>query len=145
MDWSPPGPRLLCPWNSPGKNSGRPFPSPGCLPNPGIEPRSSTLQTCCLPSEPSVKSEEQWPLFLWKSLALLSIAVHPGRRKETNTQSKVTFFLWVNDSICWNLFSKKLLISLTVSLSGQHWPYCKESCQTTEVTMAPPGLNSAKR
>ena len=29
--------------------SGLPFPSPGDLPNPGIEPRSSTLQVDCLP------------------------------------------------------------------------------------------------
>ena len=32
--------------------SGLPFPSPGDLPNPGIEPRSLTLQTDALPSEP---------------------------------------------------------------------------------------------
>ena len=32
--------------------SGLPFPSPGDLPNPGIEPRSSTLQADALPSEP---------------------------------------------------------------------------------------------
>ena len=31
------------------------FPSPGDLPNPGIEPRSPTLQTGALPSEPSRK------------------------------------------------------------------------------------------
>ena len=31
--------------------SGLPFPSPGDLPNPGIEPRSSTLQVNSLPSE----------------------------------------------------------------------------------------------
>ena len=31
--------------------SGLPFPSPGDLPNPGIEPRSSALQTGALPSE----------------------------------------------------------------------------------------------
>ena len=36
--------------------SGLPFPSPGNLPNPGIEPRSPTLQTDALPSEPSGKS-----------------------------------------------------------------------------------------
>ena len=30
--------RLLCPWNSLGKNTGVPFPSPGDLPDPGIEP-----------------------------------------------------------------------------------------------------------
>ena len=32
--------------------SGLPFPSPGDLPNPGIEPRSPTLQADALPSEP---------------------------------------------------------------------------------------------
>ena len=32
--------------------SGLPFPSPGDLPNPGIEPRSPTLQANALPSEP---------------------------------------------------------------------------------------------
>ena len=31
--------------------SGWPFPSPGDLPNPGIEPRSSTLQVDSLPAE----------------------------------------------------------------------------------------------
>ena len=34
--------------------SGLPFPSPGDLPDPGIEPRSSTLQADALPSEPPV-------------------------------------------------------------------------------------------
>ena len=32
-----------------------PFPSPGDLPNPGIEPRSPTLQADALPSEPPGK------------------------------------------------------------------------------------------
>ena len=32
--------------------SGLPFPSPGNLPNPGIEPRSPALQADALPSEP---------------------------------------------------------------------------------------------
>ena len=31
---------------------GVPFPSPGYVPNPGIEPRSPTLQADALPSEP---------------------------------------------------------------------------------------------
>ena len=34
-----------------GSWSGLPFPSPGDLPNPGIEPRSSTLQANSLPTE----------------------------------------------------------------------------------------------
>ena len=34
--------QLLCPWDYPGKNTGvgLPFPSPGDLPDPGIEPTS---------------------------------------------------------------------------------------------------------
>ena len=36
MDCSPT--KLLCPWNSPGKNTGV-DPPPGDLPNPGIEPK----------------------------------------------------------------------------------------------------------
>ena len=35
--------------------SGLPFPSPGDLPNPGIEPRSPALQADSLPSEPQGK------------------------------------------------------------------------------------------
>ena len=35
--------------------SGLPFPSPGDLPDPGIEPRSSALQADALPSEPPGK------------------------------------------------------------------------------------------
>ena len=36
--------------------SGLPFPSPGDLPNPGIEPESPTLQADALPSEPTGNS-----------------------------------------------------------------------------------------
>ena len=35
--------------------SGSPFPSPGELPNPGIEPRSPALQVDSLPAEPPGK------------------------------------------------------------------------------------------
>ena len=34
--------------------SGQPFPSPGDLPNPRVEPRSPTLQTDSLPAEPQL-------------------------------------------------------------------------------------------
>ena len=37
--------------------SGYPFPSPGYLPNPGTQPRSSTLQADSLPIEPQGKSK----------------------------------------------------------------------------------------
>ena len=45
--------------------SGLPFPPPGDLPNPRIEPRSPALQAEALPSEPPGK-----PLFYWNSLEL---------------------------------------------------------------------------
>ena len=38
--------------------SGLPFPSPGGLPDPGIEPRSPTVQADALPSEPAGKPRE---------------------------------------------------------------------------------------
>ena len=43
--------RLLCPWDSPGKNnwSGQPFPSLENLPHPAIKPRSPALQADSLP------------------------------------------------------------------------------------------------
>ena len=43
---------------------GLPFPSPGDLPNPGIEPGSPTLQAAALPSEPPGK---YFPLLLFIS------------------------------------------------------------------------------
>ena len=45
--------RLLCPWDFPGKNTGvgLPFPAPGYLPNPGIEPVfPALLAVSCIPS-----------------------------------------------------------------------------------------------
>ena len=45
--------------------SGDPFPSPGDLPNPGIEPRSPTLQEDSLPAEPPGKTQKgEW----WKGM-----------------------------------------------------------------------------
>ena len=38
--------------------SGLPFPSPGDLPNPGIEPGSPTMQADTLPSEPPGNPKE---------------------------------------------------------------------------------------
>ena len=48
---------LYSPWNSPGQNTGvgRVSPSPGDLPNPGIELRSPTLQADSLAAEPQGK------------------------------------------------------------------------------------------
>ena len=40
--------------------SGQPFPSPGHLPNPGMEPRSPTLQVDSFPAEPQGKPQLKW-------------------------------------------------------------------------------------
>ena len=57
MDWLQPT-RLLCPWNSPGKNTGMGCHSllQGDLPNPVHEPVSPALQADSLPSEPLGKA-----------------------------------------------------------------------------------------
>ena len=49
-----------------------PFPSPGDLPNPGIKPGSSALQTYTLPSEPPGKPYYQLtqPIFLGATIQL---------------------------------------------------------------------------
>ena len=54
-DCSPPGSSVH--GDSPGKNTGVgcPGPPPGDLPNPGIKPRSPTLQADSLPAEPEGK------------------------------------------------------------------------------------------
>jgi len=49
--------QALCPWgfSRQGHWSGLPCPSPGDILDPGIEPRSPTLQAVSLPSEPPGK------------------------------------------------------------------------------------------
>ena len=47
--------------------SGLPFPSPGDLPDPGIEPRSPTLQADALPSDPPGKPLDSSDNCIWKS------------------------------------------------------------------------------
>ena len=42
-------------WNSPDQNIRVPFPSPGHLPNPGIEPGSPASQAGSLPADPQGK------------------------------------------------------------------------------------------
>ena len=56
MDYSPSGFSILGIFFRQENWSGLPFPSPGDLPNPGIEPRSPALQADSLPSEPPGKS-----------------------------------------------------------------------------------------
>ena len=52
--------RLLCPWNSPGKNTGVVSHSLLLLPDPGLEPGSPTFWADSLPSEPARKLRCEW-------------------------------------------------------------------------------------
>ena len=56
--------------------SGLPFPSPGDLPNPGIEHVSPALQTDALPSEPLGKPQVQ--LLGQEDTLKKGMATHPG-------------------------------------------------------------------
>ena len=63
--------------------SGLPFPSPGDLPDPGIEPRSPTFQANTLPSEPPgkplfklcVKTDRSSGIPLWRSAKNTQLAL----------------------------------------------------------------------
>ena len=58
--------------------SGLPFPSPGDLPNPGIEPGSPTLQADALPFEPPWKSPAGKVMsLLFKMLSRLVVTFLP--------------------------------------------------------------------
>ena len=48
--------RLLCSWDSPGKNTGVGWHSPGDLPDPGTKHGSPALWADSLPSEPPEKT-----------------------------------------------------------------------------------------
>ena len=65
--------------------SGLPFPSPGDLPDPGIEPRSPTLQADSLPSKPPGKPQ---------NIVYLPIEENPT----INSLNKVYFFHLVRNS-----------------------------------------------
>ena len=54
--------------------SGLPFPSPGDLPNPGMEPRSPVLQADSLPAEPQGRPKNTG----MGSLSLLQRIFDPG-------------------------------------------------------------------
>ena len=78
-----------------------PFPSPGDLPNPGIEPRSPALQTASLPSEPpgrcqgssKILSKKQ-QLGSWRNWAVSVVVYSRG--------DWIFILNWPKSSACWN-------------------------------------------
>ena len=64
--------RLYSPWNSPGQNTGECSHSllQGNLPNPGIKPRSPTLQADSLPAEPQGSPRIlEWVVYPFSSIS----------------------------------------------------------------------------
>ena len=66
--------------------SGLPFPSPGDLPEPGIEPRSPALQADALPSKLLGKPTKTYRMWLkphsGKSVTLKNFIVKKGKKKK---------------------------------------------------------------
>ena len=65
-------------WNSPGQSTGvgSLFPSPGDIPNLGIEPRSPALQADSLPAEPQGKPCMYTPIRLGNFVSILYMHIH---------------------------------------------------------------------
>ena len=63
--------------------SGLPFPSPGDLPNPGIEPRSPALRADALPSEPPGKPYSLYAAAAAAKLLQSCLTLRPHRQQPT--------------------------------------------------------------
>ena len=87
---------LYSPWNSSGQNTGVTSLSPGDLPNPGIKPRSPTLQADSLPAKPQGKPKNtgvgslsflQWIFLTQEShRGLLHAIVNEFKKFQTGSQ-----------------------------------------------------------
>ena len=65
--------------------SEQPFPSPGDLPNPGIEPRSPTLQADSLPSQPPKKQNLRRKTLIAKLTdAAKAVNAYVQKKEKTN-------------------------------------------------------------
>ena len=96
---------LYTPWNSPSHNTGvGTFPSPGDLPNPGIEPRSPKLQVDSLPAEPpgkpwwgisQIHHKMTYPLssVVWWCFCVPGWKYHSSVSSPTHSLCKLLFFL----------------------------------------------------
>ena len=128
--------RLLCPWRFSRQEywSGLPCPPPGDLPNPGTEPRYSTLQVDSLPSEPSEKQMvSRW----------ITTKVRKKNHSEEGTWSpEVTLRVAEqqsdSESLSWpcglpalpNLIFQMRVIMFALSVPWSYW--CLSKCQYFE-------------
>ena len=102
--------------------SGLPFPSPGGLPDPGIEPRSPALQVdFFLPTKLQGKSPWPWSndrLKIWERFFLFVLT---GHRTENHTEKPLCVNCW------WGSHGQEL------QAASRHWGWCLgESQQETQ-------------
>ena len=84
--------------------SGLPFPSPGDLPNPRIEPGSSALQTDALPSEPLEWSYSHYPILSdWFTTILIPKYLKEEDNFLPESHESSWIFLHIIAGIQWNL------------------------------------------
>ena len=70
--------------------SGLTFPSPGDLPDPGIEPRSPALQADSLPPEPPRKPQRSLQKLYHRSLQKMTRSLHPPETPQEVLEDLVT-------------------------------------------------------
>ena len=78
--------------------SGKPFPSPGDLPNPGIKPRSPTLQADSLPAEPQgslnlTKNRRNHKRISALTLGVTSLSTSPSAHERLSVRLSLSLFL----------------------------------------------------
>ena len=95
--------------------SGLPFPSPGDLPDPEIEPRSPTLQADALTSEPPGKPDTE-PLAKIHEPYSSTMEIKSGQSAALNLEGDkftVFHFSWTHIRILWNSKTQNRPFSLT--------------------------------
>ena len=120
--------------------SGLPFPSPGDLPNPGIEPGSPALQTDALPSEPLGKLE---PIPNSSLISLYSQS-HSNMfaRARTHTHTYTPAFLDNRKSIPGSLWGPRLVLHHTCKMQIHFPPFKGSHCPQSKTQTLPCGGKS---
>ena len=99
--------------------SGLPFPSPGDLPDPGIEPGSPALQADALPSEPPVKPQYICMYVYSVSYSLQPCVLQPAR----------LFCLWdspgKNAGVYFHALLQGIFPTQGLNLCLQHHLHCR--------------------
>ena len=112
--------------------SGLPFPSPGDLPNPGIEPRSPALQADALPSRPPSKMQQN---FVWLS--------RQGLRGPYSFRI-CSLGIWLPWTEAWGILPKRTQ-SISADSLSEHWSVHEAISEQPKPQTAKGSLGEASR